>query len=58
MQINGGSDMNDDPEKCEAMESRLKKRIFLAALILAIAFMAYGTYLGNVFETYHNGSTL
>ena len=33
----------------------------LAVLVLIVAFilmMVYGIYLGNVFETYHNGASL
>ncbi|MFC1587688.1 hypothetical protein ACFL54_05200 [Planctomycetota bacterium] len=35
-----------------------RRRIFWIVFIVTISFMAYGLFQGNVFETYHNGSTL
>ncbi len=31
---------------------------FVVLLLIFLALMAYGLYVGNVFETYHNGSNL
>jgi hypothetical protein len=36
----------------------LKPWVFWSIFVVAITLMAYGFYLGNPFETYHNGSTL
>ena len=32
--------------------------VFMFLLIAAVALMAYGTFVGNPFETYDNASTL
>ncbi len=31
---------------------------FIVLLLILLFMLAYGLYLGNVFETYHNGSNL
>lgn len=35
-----------------------KPWVFWSMVTVAFALMVYGFYLGNPFETYHNGSTL
>jgi hypothetical protein len=37
---------------------RQSSAIFFVLLLIFVALMGYGLYLGNVFETYHNGSNL
>jgi len=49
---------SDQHKHGEVTDEGRKKRTFIFVLALAIAFMAYGLYLGNVFETYNNASTL
>ena len=37
---------------------RAKRTAFLVLLAVILGMMGYGALLGNVFETYHNASTL
>ena len=50
--------MSGCPDEIEVPDAGPKAWVFWAMVAVAIAFMAYGFYLGNPFETYHNGSTL
>ena len=42
----------------EGTGAGLKPWVFWSMVIIATIFMVYGFWLGNPFETYHNGSTL
>ena len=35
-----------------------KRSVFAVLLVVVLGMMLYGALLGNVFETYHNASTL
>jgi len=38
--------------------SRRKRDVFLFVAVVAVVFLVSGFFIGNVFETYTNGSTL
>ena len=41
-----------------ALGAGLKPWVFWSMVTIAVISMVYGFWLGNPFETYHNGSTL
>ena len=46
------------PGEIEGTDAGPRAWVFWSMVTVAIMLMAYGFYLGNPFETYHNGSTL
>jgi hypothetical protein len=48
-----------DQEKMQQLEDRtVEWGLFFFLLVVFLSLMVYGVYLGNVFETYQNGSNL
>ena len=56
--LEGEHGMSCYPGELDKTGAGPKPWVFWSMVVAAAVFMAYGLYLGNPFETYHNGSTL
>ncbi|MFC1462008.1 hypothetical protein ACFLQU_00240 [Verrucomicrobiota bacterium] len=50
--------MHNGPDTHNATEQPCKTRSFWTALLVAVAFMAYGVFRGDVLEVYQDASSL
>ena len=57
--MKSAADGNREDRQLDTRDSvGAKRSVFAVLLVVVLGMMLYGALLGNVFETYHNASTL